>query len=210
MSNKYEQILEKQIGNGYNIKEGFQKLILKDIEWMNPKFNDICINITVSPVNHPQMNIRKIIGGDWNIKQKNRKPTIWKVTHIFDMLGKIINYDISLEELFDISQKPPEFLKEKIVEINNSFDTVELYGYLFQGIKKHKMKQKKRLFWNVHYLFASSDKYQDSVVKSFSKWKNNSVVQKYWQFEMQPNENLSNSTFIEDTPEEEVPEPVKF
>ena len=180
MSNKYEQILERQSGNGFNIKEGFQKLLLKEIEWIKPKFNDIAISITVSPIDYPQLNIKKIIGSSWNTDSKDQKSTIWKVLHVFGVVNRNTDLDIDPTQLFDTSVKPPEFLPEKVEDVNQEFSQIEIYGYLFQARKKN--KDSKKYYWNVHYNLSNNTDGQDLVEDSFQQWKTNSKVRNFYEF----------------------------
>jgi len=189
MSNKYEKILERQSGNGFNIEEGFQKLLLKEIEWINPKFHDIAINITVSPIDYPNLNIQKIIGGNWNTENKDQKSTIWKVVHIFSLVDRNSDIDMDPTELFDTTVKPPEFLQERVKNANASFDQVEVYGYLFQARKKN--KKSSRLYWNVHYNLSTSLKHKEQVENSFQQWRTNDRVLDFYEFKEEEDSDTS-------------------
>jgi hypothetical protein len=189
MSNKYEQILERQSGNGFNIEEGFQKLLLKEIEWINPKFNDVAITITVSPVEYPQLEIQKIIGASWNTEQKDQKSTIWKVLHVFSLVDRKTDIDIDPTELFDTSVKPPEFLQERLKDVNKSFDQVEVYGYLFQARKKN--KESNKYYWNVHYNLSSSIESKDLIEDSYKQWKANDKVRNFYEFKGEEDSDIS-------------------
>ncbi len=207
MSNKYEKILDKQTGNNLEIEAGFQKVILTEIEWIDSDFHDVAIKVTFATENYPDLKISRIIGGDWNVNDVNRKATIWKVTNVLDTLDSVIEKDIVIEELFDTETEPPEFISDKVQEINASFNRVNLFGYLFKANTKSGKTSK--LYWNIHNRFASSESAEDYIVNSFENWKNNEMVQQYWNFAKENSKN-NKDTFGQNQEEQQILESAGF
>ena len=186
MSNKYEEILDNQ---GNQVEEGFQKILLKEVKVneYESEFHDVGLDIEVAPVDYPNWKIKKTIWGDWNFSKK-QQDTIWKITGTFDVINQLTGNDVSSKELFDLHANPAVLDKEKVTEVNNSFDNLEVYGYLFKGRRKNANAD--RLFWNIHSRLAVNEESQTSIENSFKKWKSNDMVQKYWVFD-NPDDNNS-------------------
>ena len=182
MSNKFEQILEKQGNPNDVIQEGFQKILLKEIKvnTYDSDYHDTGLDITVAPVEFPDWKIIKTIWGDWNFEVE-QKETIWRITGLFDVINQVSDLDIDVKEMFDLDSEPAVLDINQVDEVNSRFDSLKVYGYLFRGRRKN--ANSNRLFWNVHTLLAASESMQSSIEKSFRNWKNNELVQQYWQFE---------------------------
>jgi len=207
MSNKYEKILKEQTSNNLDIEEGFQEVTLKKIEWLDSNFHDIAIKITVSPEEHSDITINRIIGGNWNIEDPTSKATIWKVTNVLGTLDKVIDRDVEVENIFDTSVQPPKFSSEEIQYINESFDVVKIYGYLFKA--NTKSGQSSKLYWNIHDKIAVKPQREQYIIDSFNKWKNNGMVQQYWKFNTD-SDTKKNFPFGENEEEQQVLESAGF
>ena len=186
MSNQYEEILKnsQEGGGGIPVEEGAQKILLKEIKIpeFDSDFHDVGLTVVVAPMQYPDWDITQTIWGDWNIN-KNQNATIWKLTSIFDIIADVHPDDIDITgmKMFDTSISPAQLIEENVEAINKSFDTLEVYGYLYQARKKS--SDADRLFWQVHYKMGSKEGAKPALTKSFNGWKNNQRVQQYYLFE---------------------------
>lgn len=188
---EYEDIIEesagKQTGGNTPVEEGFQEILLKELQKTDSeynKFHDISIDIAVAPIDYPDWNINESIAGDWNLKT-DRSATIWKTTRVIDIIMDNLyngNDDVNSKALFNTKVEPPQLIEEDINAINDNLqeNPIEIYGYLFEAQRKN--SDNDNFFWRCHYLLTDTEKDKEKIIDSFNNWKTNKMVQQNYLF----------------------------
>lgn len=203
----YQDILDDSSGKGSAVEEGFQKIWLKEIKVtdFDSKYHDVGLDIVVAPEDYPDWKINQTIWGDWNLNSEY-KPTIWKVAGVLDaILKELDKKNIEAKVLFDTAVEPPELVKDHIEALNDEFDKLPMYGYLYQG--RRKKSDANILFWQVHNYISNSHLAKKGIVRSFKGWKQNDKVQQHWIFE--EDEDDTSFDFGSNVDKEQQDEPVE-